>query len=169
MKPRSILAVFFWVAISAAIFAQNSPVPATAALPPAATAPATDHGYKPMTLKLNDDGSKYIRFITWLQFWGTSTENNPGTKDVNGKPIDGSEGADQSWSSDFALRRARFLVYAQISPRFDPYSLGHQQPKFSQWRRQCRIESDRQRRQQRRQTTTVVHSRCLDGIPGCQG
>ena len=115
MKSRSILALLFFAAMSVVAFAQNTPAtpPANPAPPP----PVIDHSYKPLTLKLNDDGSKFVRFITWLQFWGTATQNNPGTKDVNGKFIDGSEGSDQSWSTDFALRRARFLVYAQISPR----------------------------------------------------
>lgn len=81
--------------------------PATPAPPPAA--PVVDHSYKPLTLKLNEDGSKYVRFIIWHQFWATYTQNNPGTKDVNGKSV--------SESYDFAIRRSRFLAYAQISPR----------------------------------------------------
>lgn len=68
-----------------------------------------DHSYKPMTLKLSEDGSKYIRFITWHQFWLTSTQNNPGTLDINGQPL--------ASTTDFALRRSRFLVMSQISPR----------------------------------------------------
>ncbi len=57
-----------------------------------------DHSYKPLTLKLNDTGSKYIRFIVWHQMW---LESNSETKGV-----------------DFSIRRSRFLAYAQISPRF---------------------------------------------------
>lgn len=117
MKPCSILATFVFIAMSVTTFAQNTGTTTVTPAAPAATPPAIDHSYKPLTLKLNEDGSKYVRFITWLQFWGTATENNPGTKDVNGKLIDGSEGTEKSWSTDFALRRARFLVYAQISPR----------------------------------------------------
>lgn len=57
-----------------------------------------DHSYKPLTLKLNDDGSKYIRFITWHQMWlQTGSEQDALT---------------------FSIRRSRFLAYAQISPRF---------------------------------------------------
>lgn len=78
--------------------------------PPPTPAPPADHSYKPMTLKLNEDGSKYIRFITWHQFWATFTQNNPGTTDINGNQ--------QSSTFDLALRRSRFLAYAQISPRF---------------------------------------------------
>ena len=76
---------------------------------PTPTPPAVDHGYKPLTLKLNEDGSKYVRFLIWHQFWLTQTANNPGTVDVNGLP--------QSSATDFALRRSRVLWYAQISPR----------------------------------------------------
>ncbi|MBK9254645.1 MAG: porin [Saprospiraceae bacterium] len=79
-------------------------------------APAEDHTYKPLTLKLNETGSKYVRFIMWHQFWMTATQNNPGTRDVNGQLIDGTNGSN-GWSSDIALRRSRFLAYAQISPR----------------------------------------------------
>lgn len=76
---------------------------------PATDPKPVDHSYKPMTLKLTEDGSKYIRFITWHQFWLTSTQNNPGTLDVNGKVIKS--------TNDFAIRRSRFLAMAQISPR----------------------------------------------------
>lgn len=72
--------------------------------------PAIDHSYKPMTLKLDDKGQKFIRFITWHQMWISHTDNNPGTLDVNGKP--------QSSTTDMAIRRSRFLVQAQVSPRF---------------------------------------------------
>lgn len=70
----------------------------------------TDHSYKPMILKLDEKGAKFIRFITWHQVWFTSTANNPGTLDINGKPVKS--------STDIGLRRSRFLVQAQVSPRF---------------------------------------------------
>jgi len=73
-------------------------------------APGIDHSYKPMTIKLDEKGQKFIRFITWHQMWITHTENNPGTLDVNGKV--------QKSATDMAIRRSRFLVQAQISPRF---------------------------------------------------
>jgi hypothetical protein len=69
-----------------------------------------DHTYKPLVLSLSDDGSKYIRFLIWNQMWMRSTENNPGTLSVDGKP--------QNRSADIGIRRARFLAYAQVSPRF---------------------------------------------------
>lgn len=94
-----------WVlGMAAAVFAQA----------PSNTAPgekpATDHSYKPLILKMDEKGEKYIRFITWHQFWASYTQNNPGTTDANGKIQEG--------SIDLALRRSRFLTYAQVSPRF---------------------------------------------------
>jgi hypothetical protein len=72
--------------------------------------PAIDHSYKPIIWKLDAKGQKFIRLITWHQMWITHTENNPGTLDVNGNA--------QKSTTDLALRRSRFLVQAQISPRF---------------------------------------------------
>ncbi len=62
-----------------------------------------DHSYKPLTLKLNDDGSKYVRFIIWHQQWLQT----------------GNLAAEDSklQLTSFA-RRSRFLAFAQISPRF---------------------------------------------------
>ena len=62
-----------------------------------------DHSYQPLVLKIDEEGSKYIRFIMWHQLWVTS--NNL---------------SDQNASTQFStsIRRSRFLVYSQISPRF---------------------------------------------------
>jgi len=57
-----------------------------------------DHSYRPLQFKLNEDGSKYIRFITWHQMWLQGTSEQQGPK--------------------FQIRRSRVLAYAQISPRF---------------------------------------------------
>lgn len=115
MKSRFLLPLLILLVIAVKSVAQpTTPVPATAT--PAPPKPA-DHSYKPLTLKLNDDGSKYVRFIMWHQFWMTATQNNPDTRDAKGEFIDGSENAKGSWSTDLALRRSRFLAYAQISPR----------------------------------------------------
>ena len=62
--------------------------------------PSVD-AYKPLSLKLNKSGSKYIRFIMWGQFWLTGQKNDENKFAVNAK-----------------LRRARFLAFAQVSPRF---------------------------------------------------
>lgn len=65
---------------------------------------AIDHSYKPLKLNLNEDGSKYIRFIMWHQIWATtnnlSADNDPRTQ------------------LNVAMRRSRFLAFAQVSPRF---------------------------------------------------
>lgn len=61
-----------------------------------------DHSYKPLTLKLDESGQKYIRFIMWHQIWAT-------TNDLN------SESELQITPS---IRRSRFLAYAQVSLKF---------------------------------------------------
>lgn len=62
-----------------------------------------DHSYKPLMLKLNDDGSKYIRFMLWHQQWLTT--NNLAVED-------------SKLQLTTFIRRFRFLSYAQVSPRF---------------------------------------------------
>ncbi len=64
--------------------------------------PKIDEKYAPLTLKLNDGGSKYIRFITWHQIWA-QTNNLSGDDDFKVTP---------------RVRRSRLLAYAQLSPRF---------------------------------------------------
>ena len=55
-----------------------------------------------MKVKLNEDGSKYFRLITWHQMWATLSEDGGGNmNDLN-----------------FRLRRSRMLMYAQINKRF---------------------------------------------------
>lgn len=60
-------------------------------------------------IPVNEDGTKYIRFITWHQVWTRYNENNSGS-------IRNNEQVDNTL--DFGLRRSRFLTYSQISPRF---------------------------------------------------
>ena len=57
-----------------------------------------DHSYKPLKVNLNEDGSKYIRFITWHQLWLEARSDQKGIR--------------------HSIRRSRLLAYAQISPRF---------------------------------------------------
>jgi len=59
--------------------------------------------YKPLKLKLDEEGNAYIRFIVWHQQWFVS--NNLAQ-----------EGADVRVSTQ--VRRSRFLAYAQVHPRF---------------------------------------------------
>jgi len=62
-----------------------------------------DYSYKPLKLDLNEDGSKYVRFIIWHQHWVQT--NNLAVEDA-------------SLEMTHLARRSRFLAYAQISPRF---------------------------------------------------
>lgn len=57
--------------------------------------------YVPLTLKLDQSGSKYIRFMLWGQFW-----------------LSGADNADGSFQIQPSLRRVRLLTYAQVSQRF---------------------------------------------------
>jgi hypothetical protein len=63
-----------------------------------------------LKVNLNENGSRYVRFIIWNQLWTRMTQNNPGTA--------GADGNVQDNSFDMGLRRARFLAYAQLSPRY---------------------------------------------------
>jgi hypothetical protein len=72
-------------------------------IPAQAQDDGVDHSYKPLTLKLSEDGSKYVRFITWHQFWVTFRQPGEDFSDI---------------TSEFRLRRSRFLAFAQVSPRF---------------------------------------------------
>lgn len=62
-----------------------------------------------LKLKLNEDGSKYVRFITWHQVWLRYNQNNTGSTRL---------GEAQESTTDFGLRRSRFLMYAQLNSRF---------------------------------------------------
>ena len=62
-----------------------------------------DHSYKPLIVKLNDSGSKYLRFLTWHQVWAQT--NNLSVEDAKLQitPV---------------VRRSRMVLLAQVSPRF---------------------------------------------------
>lgn len=60
-----------------------------------------------LKVKLNEDGTKYFRIISWAQFWAQHNSNRP--LDANGN--------EQS-ELDFSMRRARVLMYAQINKDF---------------------------------------------------
>lgn len=65
--------------------------------------PEVDHSYKPLTLKLSEDGMKYVRFIIWHQQWlqtGNLAVGHSGPQLTH------------------LVRRSRFLAFAQVSPRF---------------------------------------------------
>ncbi len=102
------------LAHSCALSAQNSPAKSTRSPTPATPAVAEpkpiDHSYKPLILKLNDDGSKFVRFLLWNQTWVSFNSNNAGTLDLNGNLLES--------STSIGIRRQRFVAYGQVSPRF---------------------------------------------------
>ncbi|MCU0436259.1 MAG: porin [Bacteroidia bacterium] len=77
---------------------------------PATDKPAEDHSYKPILFKLNEDGSKYFRFMFWNQTWLKFTQTNPGTLDYDGETVNN--------TASIGLRRTRVLFYGQVSSRF---------------------------------------------------
>ncbi len=62
-----------------------------------------DHSYKPLTLKLSEDGKKYVRFIMWHQLWATTSNLDAEDAKLQVTP---------------SIRRSRFLAFAQVSPNF---------------------------------------------------
>lgn len=60
-----------------------------------------------MKFNLNEDGSKYVRVISWAQMW---TQYN------SDRPLD-TKGNEQA-NVDFSLRRARVLLYSQLNKDF---------------------------------------------------
>jgi hypothetical protein len=69
---------------------------------------STDYG-SGMKFNLNEDGTKYMRFIVWNQIWFRSAQMNPGSM-IGSEPT--------STGTDIGNRRLRFLAYSQISKRF---------------------------------------------------
>ncbi len=62
-----------------------------------------------LKVPIGNDNDKYFRLITWHQFWTRYNDNNTGST-RNGEP--------QNATTDFGLRRSRFLMYAQLNKRF---------------------------------------------------
>ena len=67
----------------------------------AETPDANKDKYAPITIKLNEDGSKYMRFIFWTQV-------QAGTKNIGA----------YNYKTVFNLRRLRLLTFGQFSPKF---------------------------------------------------
>ncbi len=88
------LKLFAFLLVFSASFALSAQV---------APAAEEDHSYKPLTLKLNESGSKYVRFIIWHQQWAQTS--NLAVEDS------------KLQVTSFA-RRSRILAYAQVSSRF---------------------------------------------------
>lgn len=89
MKKIPFLAFLLW---STMVFSQGSP----------------DYGGG-LKFKINDEGTKYMRFIAWNQIWLRSQELNPGSM-IADEPT--------TSNTDIGNRRLRLLAYAQISPRY---------------------------------------------------
>ncbi len=86
------------------------PPPATPAPPPAVPSPAKSVPYGAgMKVNISPDGSKYLRFIGWSQFWVQYNRNNSNTL------RDGIAKDDQL---AFSMRRTRLITLAQLNPRF---------------------------------------------------
>lgn len=60
-----------------------------------------------LKVNINQDGSKYFRIISWSQFWAQNNSDRP--LDANGN---------QQSETNFSIRRARVLMYAQITKDF---------------------------------------------------
>ena len=69
---------------------------------------APDYG-NGMKFTLNEDGTKFMRFIAWNQIWFRSSQMNPGTM-IGGEPA--------TTGTDIGNRRLRFLAYSQLSKRY---------------------------------------------------
>lgn len=67
---------------------------------------STEYG-NGLKVNINEDGSKYFRIITWAQFWAQNNSDKP--LDANGN---------EQEDLTFSIRRARMLLYAQVSPDF---------------------------------------------------
>ncbi|MCB0563579.1 MAG: porin [Phaeodactylibacter sp.] len=65
--------------------------------------PEVDHSYKPIIIKLSEDGGKYARFLFWHQHW----------VQTNNLAVGGSR-----LQLTHSIRRSRVMAYAQVSPRF---------------------------------------------------
>ncbi|TXD83209.1 hypothetical protein ESY86_13540 [Subsaximicrobium wynnwilliamsii] len=74
---------------------------------------STDWGHKPLRLNLNDNGTHWISFHTYAQFWMRGTENNPGSS-LSEEP--------QSSTFDISIRRFRLGIQAQLTEQLFVYS-----------------------------------------------
>lgn len=59
--------------------------------------------YTPLILQLNEDGSNYLRLLTWHQFWLSSSNLNDQSTNIQFTP---------------SIRRSRMAVLAKLSSRF---------------------------------------------------
>lgn len=76
------------------------------------TAPVFKHSLGELNIKLDESGSRFMKFNLNSQVWLRSIENNPGTL-VNG--------VQQSHTTDAGLRRMRVTLKAQLSSAYHIY------------------------------------------------
>lgn len=62
-----------------------------------------------LKVNLDDVGDKYFRLITWHQVWARYNQNNDGSMRA---------GTAQDATTDFGLRRSRFLMFSQLNKKF---------------------------------------------------
>lgn len=60
-------------------------------------------------INIDEEGDRYLRFITWHQVWMRYNQNNAGST---------RNGVAQSETLDIGLRRSRIQLYSQINKRF---------------------------------------------------
>ena len=101
---------FLFMLVSMQAIAQEETMEAEEQKPYEFSADDAGEDYNPLVFRLSEDGTKYVRMILWGQLWAQAIQNNPGTLGVDGQPVD--------WTADIGVRRARFLAYAAVSPRY---------------------------------------------------
>lgn len=62
-----------------------------------------------LKVSLDEQGDRYFRLITWHQVWVRYNQNNSGSLRA---------GVEQDATTDFGLRRSRFLMFSQINKKF---------------------------------------------------
>lgn len=89
---------------------------------------AQNNAIKPVLFKMNEDGSRYVRFTGLNQVWVRYTEMNPGST-VFGDPVND--------MVDIGIRRLRFQAFGQLTDRvffytqFGQNNFSFLQPRFT--------------------------------------
>ena len=79
---------------------------ADAAQPASGADAVLAHVDRGLRINLTDDGKRFVRIMTWHQFWARYDQYNPGTQ-IGDQP--------KSDGLDVGIRRSRFLVYGQVT------------------------------------------------------
>lgn len=112
--------VIGFISLTATIYAQDSIVQQNDSIPvqvknvvlETENRPTFKHSLGDLTLKLNEEGDRFMKFGLNTQIWLRNTENNPGTL-VNNLP--------QENTYDAGLRTLRVTLQAQLSPAYQIY------------------------------------------------